>query len=53
MRRVKKPPLLREWYRCSACGKKIAIYDNTAACSGVFIKCKNCGKEEEILIAPK
>lgn len=52
MKKIEKPPLYREWYRCS-CGKKIAIYDNTAVCSGVFIKCKNCGEEKEILIAPK
>lgn len=48
---MRKIPLLkREWYKCPDCGKKLAIYDNTASCSGVFIQCKKCKKEIEIII---
>lgn len=47
---IKKPPLERKWFKCPFCGKKIAIYDNTAKSSGVFIVCKNCKKEIEIKI---
>nr|DAM20580.1 MAG TPA: zinc-ribbon domain protein [Caudoviricetes sp.] len=47
---IKKPPVKREWYRCPGCGKKALIYDNTAHCSGVYLKCKNCGREFEVKI---
>lgn len=50
--KIEKPAYVRTWYRCE-CGKALAIVDNTAQCRGVFIKCKSCGKEIEIKIAPK
>lgn len=40
----------RKWFYCPHCGKKIAIYDNTAKSHGVFIPCKKCGREIEIKI---
>ena len=48
--KIKKPPLKREWYKCPKCGQNLIIYDNTAKCSGVFLKCKSCKKEIEIKI---
>jgi predicted RNA-binding Zn-ribbon protein involved in translation (DUF1610 family) len=50
--KIVKPPLERKWYRCPECGKKLVIYDNTAACQGVFLKCRECDKEVEIRIKP-
>lgn len=47
---IKKPPLERKWYECPNCGKSLLIYDNTAVCSGVYMRCKKCGKEIEIKI---
>jgi len=47
---IKKPPLERKWYKCRECQQKLLIFDNTAMCKGVFIKCKKCGTENEILI---
>lgn len=35
---------------CDKCGQHLLIYDNTANCRGVFVKCKRCGKEVEIKI---
>ena len=43
-------PVERKWYNCDNCGQHILIYDDTAKCRGVFVKCKRCGKEVEIKI---
>lgn len=40
----------RKWYVCKECGKKILIYNDVAICRGVFVKCKKCGAENEIII---
>lgn len=40
----------RKWYRCPNCGKNLIVYDNTAVSKGVFIKCKSCGRQVEIII---
>lgn len=48
---VKKPSLERKWAVCTVCGSKSVIYDNTAECSGVFIKCqRGCKCEYELII---
>lgn len=48
---LKLPPLRREWVRCPSCGAKTILYDNTAKCSGVYIKCtRGCKKEFELVI---
>ena len=50
--KVLKIPVVRKWYRCpnKECGQKLLIYDKTAQCSGVYIRCKKCGREVEIRI---
>lgn len=50
MKKLKRPPLERMWYRCPHCGAKLAVYDNTASSAGVFIKCRTCKQEVEITI---
>lgn len=51
MQKIEKPPLKRMWVRCPYCGAKTILYDNTAECSGVYIKCsRGCRKEFEIKI---
>lgn len=50
MKKLKKPPLARKWFLCPHCKTKLAIYDNTARCNGLFTKCKTCKKEIEIKI---
>ncbi|MRM91174.1 hypothetical protein EAI28_22885 [Faecalicatena contorta] len=50
MKKLDKPPLTRRWYRCPNCGTKLAIYDNTAKASGVYVKCRTCKKEVQIKI---
>ena len=50
---ITKPPLERFWVRCPHCGAKVQVYDNTAECHGVFIKCTRnqaCKKEFELVI---
>ena len=48
---IKLPPLRRMWARCPHCGAKTVLYDNTAQCSGVHIKCtRGCKKEFELKI---
>ena len=48
--KVAKPPLERKWYKCPYCQKAALIYDNTAVCSGGFMKCKFCKREFEIKV---
>lgn len=43
-------PVCRKWYTCPSCGTKLLIYDNTAKSSGVYIKCRTCKKEIEVII---
>lgn len=43
----------RKWYKCPFCTKKIILYSKDAYSQGVFLKCKNCGKEVEIKIKNK
>ena len=43
----------KKWYKCPYCRKKIVKYDNDARSKGVFLLCKNCGKEIEIKINNK
>lgn len=50
MKEIKKPPLERKWYTCPHCGKSAALFDNTAHCAGVYVKCKECKREFEIRI---
>lgn len=47
---MKLPPLEREWYKCPHCGTKLLLFDNTANCKGVYIKCKTCKREIEIIV---
>lgn len=41
------------WYRCPFCNKKLIKYRKDAISKGVFLLCKNCGKEIEIKINNK
>ena len=43
-------PTEKKWYLCSGCGQKLLIYNDTAECHGVYIRCKYCHKTEEIKI---
>lgn len=41
----------RKWIVCTHCGAKHSLYDNTANCNGVFLKCsRGCKKEFELII---
>lgn len=50
MKKILRIPTRREWYVCKNCGKKLLIYDDSAKCRGVYIRCKGCGREVEIKI---
>lgn len=41
---------MKKWYMCPYCNKKILKYNENAFAKGVFLLCKNCGKEIEIKI---
>lgn len=48
---IPKPQLIKKWVKCPYCRAKVCIYDNTANCSGVFMKCtRGCKKEFELII---
>lgn len=49
--KIKMPAIERKWARCPFCGAKVTIYDNTASCRGVFVKCsRGCKREFELVI---
>lgn len=41
---------MKRWYVCSFCKKKLIKYEKDAYSKGIFLLCKNCGKEVEIII---
>jgi uncharacterized Fe-S cluster protein YjdI len=46
-----KPPLRKDWAICPHCGAKVTIYDNTAECHGVWLKCtRGCKEVFELVI---
>lgn len=48
---IRRPPIERKWLRCPHCGAKVLLYDNTAECSGVYVKCtRGCKAEFEVKI---
>lgn len=48
---IPKAPIERIWVRCPHCGAKSVIFDNTADCHGVYIKCtRGCRREFELVI---
>lgn len=48
---LKKPAIERKWLLCPHCGMKVLLYDNTANCSGVFVKCtRGCRQTFEVQI---
>ena len=48
---IKFPPTEKIWAKCPNCGAKVQLYDNTANCSGVYVKCtRKCGYEFELKI---
>ncbi len=45
---------MKKWYICPYCKKKKLIkYSKDAKSQGIFLLCKNCGKEVEIKINNK
>lgn len=44
------PPIERRWAKCPYCGKNAALHDDTANSNGIWHKCKNCGREFELII---
>lgn len=40
--------MIKVWYTCD-CGKKILKIDPSKEIEGVFIKCRKCSKEVEIV----
>nr|DAW09356.1 MAG TPA: cysteine-rich protein [Caudoviricetes sp.] len=44
-------PTETKWIRCPFCGAKHSIYDNSAECHGVFLKCtRGCKQVFELVI---
>lgn len=48
---ISKPPVERMWITCPYCGAKTVVADNTATCSGVFLKCtRGCKRVFELIL---
>ncbi len=43
-------PVKKMWYLCPFCGKKVVLFDDTASCRGIYVKCRRCGRTLEIRI---
>ena len=43
-------PFKRRWAKCPHCGKNIVLFHDSAKCTGVFFKCRQCHKEFELKI---
>lgn len=41
---------MKRWYKCPFCGKNLIKFVKDANSKGIFLLCKNCGKEIEIKI---
>jgi len=49
--KIIKPPLQKSWARCPYCNSKTILYDNTANCKGIFVKCtRGCKKVFELIV---
>lgn len=47
---IPEMPVMRRWYKCPYCGKKLFVYDNTVKCKGIYLRCRQCRKEIKITI---
>lgn len=43
-------PRRKCWAICPRCGKSAVLYDDLAECGGVYLKCKWCRREFELVI---
>lgn len=51
MNNIRIPPTEKRWLLCPYCKAKTILYDNTAECRGVHIKCtRGCKAEFEVKI---
>lgn len=49
--KIRVPPIELRWLLCPFCGAKTVLFDNTADCHGVHIKCtRGCKQVFEIKI---
>lgn len=46
----KKVDIMKKWFLCPYCNKRIVKYEQGAYSKGIFFLCKNCKKEIEIKI---
>jgi len=44
------PPIKRIWAKCPHCERKAVLFHDRANCNGVFVKCKSCGQEFELVV---
>lgn len=49
-KKIEYSPQERKWYTCPHCGAKLAAFDKQAISEDVFIKCRICKNEIEIVI---
>ena len=44
---------MKQWYYCPVCGQKLLMVEPSKKFEGVYIKCKRCRQEVEIVNEPK
>lgn len=45
-----KAPTKKRWFLCPRCGKRLVLYHDAAKCCGVYVWCKGCKRDIEIII---
>ena len=48
--KTRKEDIMKKWFLCPYCNKRIVKYNKGAYSRGVFLLCKKCGREIEIRI---
>lgn len=44
---------IEKWFKCPVCGQRLLKYNEKAISKNIYIKCKKCKKEIEIIIKHK
>lgn len=45
--------IVKEWHNCPVCGQKLLKINSKKKIEGVYIKCKRCRQEIEIINEPE
>lgn len=50
VKKIELPAYEKRWAICPFCTKKNLLYDNRARAKGVWVRCKNCRRDFELIV---